>query len=94
MSAPEDYMLPCLSKQILGIDCLGCGLQRSTLFLFEGQFVAAFKMYPAIYTLFAFAIFLILNLFVKFKHNEKIKIVLVIANISNIVISYLYKIIT
>jgi len=94
MSAPEDYMLPCLSKQILGIDCLGCGLQRSTLFLFEGQFVAAFKMYPAIYTLFAFAIFLILNLFVKFKHNEKIKIVLVIANISIIVISYLYKIIT
>ena len=93
MIAPEDYMLPCLSKQILGMDCMGCGLQRATLLLFEGQFIAAFKMYPAIYTLFMFAIFLIMSVFIKFKHSEKIKIALVISNISIIVISYIIKLI-
>ena len=93
MIAPEDYMLPCLSKQILGFDCMGCGLQRSAILLFEGQFIAAFKMYPAIYTLFIFAIYLIISMFIKFKHNEKIKIALVIANISIIVIGYIIKLI-
>jgi len=36
-------MLPCLSKQILGIDCLGCGFQRSIVLLFQGQFIDAFS---------------------------------------------------
>ena len=93
MTSPEDYMLPCLSKQILGMDCMGCGLQRSAVLLFQAEFIVAFKMYPAIYTLFMFAIFLIMSMFIKFKHSEKIKIALVIANISIIVISYLIKLI-
>ena len=92
LSNPEDYMLPCLSKQILGLECFGCGLQRSTLLLFQGEFIAAFKMYPAIYTLFAFAAFLIYSFFFKIKYNEKIKITLVVLNIAIIVISYLIKI--
>ena len=47
----EDYMLPCLNKQLLGVDCPGCGLQRSAHLLLHGEFVAAFQMYPAIYTI-------------------------------------------
>jgi hypothetical protein len=87
----EEFMLPCLSKQLLGIDCLGCGIQRATAFLFRGEFVAAFKMYPAIYTLLILAIFLVINIFIKFKHSEKIKIFLMVANIAIIVTSYIIK---
>ena len=47
----EDFMLPCLNKQLFGIDCLGCGIQRATALLFKGEFIAAFKIYPAIYSL-------------------------------------------
>lgn len=90
--SPEDYMLPCLSKKLFGVECFGCGMQRATLLLFRGEFVAAFKMYPAIYSLCVLGIFLIFNLFIKFKHDEKIKIALVILNISIIVISYFIKI--
>jgi Protein of unknown function (DUF2752) len=93
LSSPEDYMLPCLSKQILGIECFGCGLQRSVVLLFQGNFVAAFKMYPAIYPLMLLAAFLILNFFYKIKYNEKIKITLVVLSIATIVINYLIKII-
>ena len=92
LSNPEDYMLPCLSKQILGLECFGCGLQRSVVLLFQGEFIAAFKMYPAIYTLFALGAFFIYSFFFKIKYNEKIKITLVVLNIAIIVISYLIKI--
>jgi len=92
LNSPEDFMLPCLSKQILGLECFGCGLQRSTLLVFQGEFIAAFKMYPAIYTLILFGLFLSINLFYKFKYSEKIKITLVVLNILIIVISYIIKI--
>lgn len=92
ISLPEDFMLPCLSKQILGLECFGCGLQRSTLLVFQGEFIGAFKMYPAIYTLMLFALFIGINLFYKIKYSEKIKITLVVLNILIIVISYIIKI--
>ncbi|PTM05187.1 MAG: DUF2752 domain-containing protein [Bacteroidetes bacterium] len=92
MISPEDYMLPCLNKKLFGIECFGCGLQRSTLLLFQGEFIAAFKMYPAIYTLILFALFLVLNLFYKFKYAEKIKLILVVLNVVIIVTSYFIKI--
>ena len=93
MSSPEDYMIPCLSKKILGFECLGCGIQRASVLMIQGEFKAAFLMYPAIYSLFLLALFLIFNLFLKFKNDEKIKIALVIMSISTIIISYVFKLI-
>ncbi|PWI31722.1 hypothetical protein DI383_03015 [Flavobacteriaceae bacterium LYZ1037] len=86
-------MLPCLSKQILGFDCLGCGLQRAFVFLLHGEFIAAFKMYPAVYTLIPLFLFIGLNFFFKFKHSNKIINILAIISISIIVVSYTLKII-
>ena len=87
----EDYMLPCLNKQLFGIECLGCGIQRATALLFKGEFIAAFKVYPAIYSLFVLGIFLVLTLFIKFKHATPIKIFLIAINVLIIVISYFIK---
>ena len=87
----EDFMLPCLNKQLFGIDCLGCGVQRATALLFQGEFVAAFKMYPAIYTLIILVLFLITNFFVKFKFDRMIKMSLIILNVLIVVIAYIIK---
>ncbi|MBL4663418.1 MAG: DUF2752 domain-containing protein [Flavobacteriaceae bacterium] len=87
----EDYMLPCLNKQLFGIDCLGCGIQRATALLFDGEFVAAFKMYPAIYTLIILLLFLITNIWVKFKYDRIIKISLITLNVLIVVIAYIVK---
>ncbi|MGB1451125.1 MAG: DUF2752 domain-containing protein, partial [Marinirhabdus sp.] len=40
-------MLPCLNKQLFGVECLGCGMQRATILVFRGEFAAAFTIYPA-----------------------------------------------
>ena len=88
----EDYMLPCLNKKLLGFECMGCGLQRSTLLLAQGEFSSAFYMYPAIYSLAALFGFVIFNFIKPVKHSHKIIIALAIINVIAIVGSYLIKI--
>lgn len=88
----DEYMIPCLNKQLFGVECLGCGIQRATALLFRGEFLAAFKMYPAIYTLILLVIFLISTFFIKYKYEFYIKISLIIINVLIIVISYIIKI--
>ncbi len=84
-------MLPCLNKELFGIECLGCGIQRAAALLFRGEFIAAFKMYPAIYTLILLVLFLVFNLFVKFKFDRIIKITLIAINVLIVVIGYMVK---
>ena len=87
----EDYMLPCLNKKMFGIDCLGCGMQRALMLLLKGEFVEAFKMYPAIYTLIILALFILVNFKMKFKNSKRIIITLAAINIVIIVVSYVIK---
>lgn len=87
----EQYMLPCLTKSILGFDCLGCGLQRSVLYLLQGEFTLAYKMYPAIYSL-LFLFFVVLGKrFINSKKRKKLIQNLAYFNISVIMISYIVK---
>lgn len=92
MSSPEDYMLPCLNKTLFGVECLGCGIQRATLLILQGEFIAAFKIYPAIYTLIVLSLFLIFNLFKKFKYDTNIRTGLIVLNVAIIIVSYIIKI--
>ncbi|WP_046757639.1 DUF2752 domain-containing protein [Kordia jejudonensis] len=87
----EEYMLPCFSKQYLGVDCFGCGIQRSLALISRGEFIEAFKMYPAIYTLILFFIFVGINIFFKFKGSQKLVNILGIANVVIIIISFIVK---
>ena len=47
----ENYMLPCSNKNLFGFDCMGCGFQRALLAVFQGQFIKALWLYPAIFPL-------------------------------------------
>ena len=87
----EDYMLTCVNKEIFGVECFGCGIQRATALIFKGEFVAAFKMYPAIYSLLFLLAFIIFNIFVKFKSAYRIKVALLILNAIIIIVSYIMK---
>jgi len=42
----EQHMLPCGFKYFFGIDCPGCGLQRSIILLLEGNLWESILMYP------------------------------------------------
>jgi len=87
----KDYLLPCLNKSLFGVECLGCGIQRAFLLLIHSEFLLAFKMYPAIYTLLLFVAFLIINYKIKLKNGKKIIIMLTIINVLIIVVSYFIK---
>ena len=89
--AIEDYMLPCMSKQLLGMDCPGCGLQRAVVFLFQGEFLAAFKMYPAIYSIILLFGFLGLDFFFKIKYAHRISIFLMISTVVLILTNFILK---
>lgn len=91
LTLSDKYMLPCLNKKLFGIECPGCGIQRSFAYLLKGDFAAAFNMYPAIYSLIILLLFLGTNLFFKFKYDSKIKIFLLILNVAIITISYIIK---
>ncbi|MGZ0016659.1 DUF2752 domain-containing protein [Yeosuana sp. AK3] len=91
MSGLDNYMLPCLNKTLFGMECLGCGIQRSVLLIFHGQFLAAFKMYPAIYTLIPLFLTIILSIFFKFKYSNKIISILAISSIFIIITSFIIK---
>ncbi len=87
----SDYMLPCLNKKLLGVDCPGCGIQRSIALIFQGDLAGAFKMYPAIYTLLFLFGFIGVNYFYKIKYANKIIPILAIFNVVLILTNYIYK---
>lgn len=88
----EDYMLPCLNKKLFGFECMGCGIQRSLSLIFHGEFLEAFYMYPAIYSLIALFFTIGLNIFFKFKKSYIVISALAIISVVTIVISYIIKI--
>ncbi len=91
MNIPEEYMLPCLNKKLLGIDCMGCGMQRSLSLVLQGEFTAAFHMYPAIYSLILLIGFVILNYFKNYKFASKFIITLAVVNVILIVGNFVLK---
>ena len=88
----EDYMLPCVNKKLFGVECMGCGTQRSINLLFNGDFIGAFKIFPPIYTLILFFIILFLHFIDKSRNYNKAIIYLVIINGIIMLTNYIYKI--
>ena len=93
LSYLEENLLSCTWKQNLGIDCLGCGMQRAIISILKGDFIEAFKMYPAIYTLFFMFIYLGLHIKFNFKRGSQILLYLFILNIIIMITNYILKII-
>ena len=86
-------MLPCLNKQLLGVECPGCGMQRSVSLLLHGEFIDAFLMYPAIYTLIPLLILITLDKVLNYSVNNKFIIFFSIASVTLILGNYILKLI-
>jgi hypothetical protein len=85
-------MLPCMNKSLFGVDCIGCGTQRSLLLLVNGEFTKAFYQFPAVYTTLLLFGLIGLHLIDKKRNYQKIIIGLAIINAIIMIISYIYKI--
>jgi len=87
----EDYMLPCLNKTILGIECAGCGFQRSIALILHGEFTQAFLMYPAIYPFVGLLATIVLNIFFKLKNYNKIITILAVLTVVLMILNFIIK---
>lgn len=87
----EEFMLPCLNKNLLGVECTGCGGQRAFLLLLEGNFSEAFFMFPAIYPIMILLIFLFINFFYRFKRDFQVKIGLIVFTAMVMAVNYGFK---
>jgi hypothetical protein len=86
------FLLPCLNKHIFGIDCLGCGLQRSLIQVFEGNFKLAFFQFPAVYTTLLFLMVLGFHFVDQSRNYSKALIASAVINGTTMLLAYFYKI--
>ena len=89
----ESHQGTCSFREHAGIDCPGCGLQRSILALLRGDLVESILQFPALLPLVAMFVFLGIHLVFKLKHGAFVLKVFYITNISIIVLNYIYKLI-
>jgi hypothetical protein len=88
----QNHLLRCPFKFITGIDCPGCGFQRSLLQLLQGNFHNSFALYPATVPLLMFFTYGIADKFFKLDTSKStIKKTLFIVNGSIVLISYSLK---
>ncbi len=87
----EDHLLSCQWKNSIGVECMGCGLQRSFIHLLKGEFTEAFFVYPAIYTLIGMFIFYGLHAKFNFLKGDMVLKWLLILNVIIIISSFAMK---
>lgn len=87
----EKNSLPCFYKKFFGMECPGCGMQRSIIELLKGNFWESFKLYPALATTIILFIYLILHVIFKFQNGAKYLLVIFIVNTFIILLNYIIK---
>ena len=65
----ENNMQACPYKKYLGIDCMGCGMQRAFVALLKGNLSESFYYYPALIPMITLILLLIAHLIFKFKNG-------------------------
>lgn len=88
------HLLDCPVKKLTGIDCPGCGMQRSILSLLRFDLAGSWRVYPPGIFICATVVFLVLHLFFRFRQGAFILKLLYIVSAIAIVANYTYKIIT
>jgi hypothetical protein len=68
----ENHQIPCLYHRVLGIECPGCGLQRSFIELLKGNLGESFMIYPPLLPVMCLFGFLLLHLVFHFKKGANI----------------------
>ena len=90
----ESHLLSCSYKKYLGVECPGCGMQRSFIELLKGNFYESLVLYPALMPTLFLIIYLIIHLIFKFKNGALILKIVFILNATIMVLNYIYKLLT
>lgn len=58
----ESHFLTCSFKEVSGVDCLGCGLQRSLICILRGDLYGSIRYYPPLLFFISYVVVIILYL--------------------------------
>jgi hypothetical protein len=86
------YLIPCPFKNLTGVDCPGCGFQRSVIALLQGDVMQSFAYYPSTLPLLITLLYMALNNKFHFANYALFKQWLFVASALMIISSYLLKI--
>lgn len=90
----KSHLFACPIKAHLGIDCPGCGFQRSVVALFEGDIAGSLQLYPATLPFIFLIIYTLMHLRYDFRSGAMHIKILYIAVSLIVMIHYIYKILT
>jgi hypothetical protein len=89
----QNHLIPCPFKYLTGIDCPGCGFQRSLIALLQGDITKSFALYPATIPLLLFWTYGIADIYLKLDTSKfVVKKTLFIIVGSIVLVSYCIKI--
>lgn len=88
----QNHLIPCPFKYFTGIDCPGCGFQRSVVALIQGNLYKSIALYPATIPLILLPIYLVADSYLKLdRSNGVLKKALFMCVGGLILISYCFK---
>ncbi|MGK6352079.1 DUF2752 domain-containing protein [Parapedobacter sp. DT-150] len=87
----QNFLLPCPFKLITGIDCPGCGFQRSLIALAQGHWAESYRLYPPTVPLLLVLLYMLLNWKLGFDARHRVTKLLAVACGWFILIVYVLK---
>ena len=87
----EHHLLPCPIKHFFGIECPGCGMQRSIIELLKGNLWESITLYPPLIPLIILMILLAINIKINSETMLKVLKYFYILTLSIIFINYILK---
>lgn len=90
----EAHLLACPFKGYTGLDCPGCGFQRSVLALVQGDVRTSFHLFPASVPILLLLAFVPVHLKFEFREGAGMIKFLYLSITVIIVLNYIYKIYT
>jgi hypothetical protein len=89
----EKHMLPCMYKQLFGIDCPMCGAQRSLVAALKGDLAESFSLYPPLFPVLLLIVLALIWLFNKKIIGRKFMVSYTWSVLALVMISYMVKMI-
>jgi hypothetical protein len=87
----QNHLIPCPFKYLTGIDCPGCGFQRSVIALLKGDFYQSILLYPAAIPFILTGLWVILDSRFHFDKKHIIKKTLYLLTGNIMLFAYLFK---
>ncbi len=87
-------MFTCGIKKVTGMDCPGCGIQRSFFKLIHGEIVDSIELFPALLPLLFLIIYTVIHLKFMFKNGHVIILCLFFSTVGLTIFNFTYKLIS